>query len=175
LEAPLTANELVRPWRRAALFASAIAAIELVALLVGAAVIVARPLARAVEHHAEKVASKPVAPVPAAKVIAQQHVAPPKPTHTRAQTKVLVLNGNGRTGVAHEEAARLQHLGYRIAGAADARRHDYATSVVMYSPGYRPEGLRLARDLHVGVVGPLDGLKRAALQGGQLAIILGAR
>jgi len=165
----------VRPWRRAALFASAIAAIELVALLVGAAVLVARPLARAVEHHAEKVATKPAATKPAPKVVAHRHTAPPKPAHTRAQTKVLVLNGNGRTGVAHEEASRLQHLGYRIAGAADARRHDYATSVVMYRPGYRAEGLRLARDLHIGVVGPLDGLKRAALQGGELAVILGAR
>lgn len=174
MEAPLSAHELVRPWRRAALFASAIAAIELVALLVGAAVIVAGPLARAVEHHAQKVASKPATPKPAP-IVAHRHVAPPKATHARSQTKVLVLNGNGRTGVAHEEATRLEHLGYRIAGAADARRHDYATSVVMYSPGYRPEGLRLARDLHVGVVGPLDGLSRSALQGGQLAVILGAR
>ena len=39
----------------------------------------------------------------------------------------------------------------------------------------RREGLRLARDLHVGVVGPLDGLKPSALQGGRLAVILGAR
>lgn len=175
MEAPLTAQELVRPWRRAALFASAIAAIELVALLVVAAVIVAGPLARAVERHATKVATKPAAAPKPAPIVAHRHVAPPKPTHTRAQTKVLVLNGNGRTGVAHEEATRLEHLGYRIAGAADARRHDYATTVVMYSPGYRPEGLRLAHDLHVGVVGPLDGLSRSALQGGQLAVILGAR
>jgi hypothetical protein len=35
--------------------------------------------------------------------------------------------------------------------------------------------VRLAHDLHVGVVGPLDGVSRAALHGGQLAVILGAR
>jgi len=165
----------VRPWRRAALFASAIAAIELVALLAGAAVLVARPLARAVEPHAEKVASTPAKPSPAPKLVVHRRAPPPKPTHSRAQMRVLVLNGNGRTGVAHDEATRLEQLGYRIAGAADARRHDYATSVVMYSPGYRPEGVRLAHDLHVGVVGPLDGLSRSALRGGQLAVILGAR
>jgi hypothetical protein len=45
----------------------------------------------------------------------------------------------------------------------------------MYRPGYRPEGVRLARDLHVTVVGPLDGVARSALRGGQLAVILGAR
>ena len=174
LEAPLSAQELVRPWRRATLVASTIAAVELVVLLVGAAVVVARPLARAVERHAQKAA----APTPAhvvQKKLPVRHAPPPKPTHPRAQMKVLVLNGNGRTGVAHAEATRLEALGYRVAGAADARRHDYATSVVMYSPGYRPEGLRLGHDLHVGVVGPLDGLKPSALQGGQLAVILGAR
>jgi hypothetical protein len=44
----------------------------------------------------------------------------------------------------------------------------------MYRKGYAAEGARLARDLHVKVVGPLDGLKPAALHGGQLAIVLGA-
>jgi len=165
----------VRPWRRATFVAGGIAAVELVVLLVGGAILVARPLARAVERHAQKVATATPKPAPAPKALAHKHVAAPKPKHTRAQTKVLVLNGNGRTGVAHAEATRLEGLGYRIAGAADARRHDYATTVVMYSPGYRPEGLRLARDLHVGVVGPLDGLRRTALHGGQLAVILGAR
>src|SRR5438105_526834 len=120
-------------------------------------------------------ASTPAQPAPVRKALAQQHAPPPKATHTRAQTKVLVLNGNGRTGVAHEEAAKLQSLGYDIAGAADAHRHDYATSLVMYRPGYRPEGVRLAHDLHVSVVGPLDGVSVSALHGGQLAVILGAR
>jgi hypothetical protein len=44
----------------------------------------------------------------------------------------------------------------------------------MYRGGFRGEALRLARDLHVKVVGPLDGMRPAALMGGQLAIIVGA-
>jgi hypothetical protein len=178
LEASVTAEELVRPWRRATVIATLIAAVELVLLIAGAAVLVARPLARAVEHRAQQeVAHKPapVLPAPVRKAIAQRHAPPPKATHTRAETKVLVLNGNGRTGVAHAEAAKLESLGYEVAGAADAHRHDYATSLVMYRPGFRPEGLRLARDLHVSVVGPLDGVTLSALHGGQLAVILGAR
>jgi LytR cell envelope-related transcriptional attenuator len=178
LEASLSTHELVRPWRRATLVASAIAAFELVLLVVCAAVIVAKPLARAVQRHAAKaaVASKPVASKPAVVVhtAIRQHVAPVlKPAHARGQTDVLVLNGNGRTGAAHAEAATLQGLGYRIAATADAKRNDYATSVVMYKTGYRAEGLRLARDLHVRVVAPLDGLPPAQLQGGQLAVIIG--
>jgi LytR cell envelope-related transcriptional attenuator len=177
LEASVTAEELVRPWRRATVIATLIAAVELILLIAGAAVLVARPLARAVERRAQQQAHKAAAaaPAPLPKALARRHAPPPKATHTRAQTKVLVLNGNGRTGVAHAEAVRLESLGYNIAGAADARRHDYATSLVMYRPGYRPEGLRLARDLHVAVVGPLDGVSPSALHGGQLAVILGAR
>ena len=173
----MTNEALVRPWRRAALFASLVAALELVGLIVCVAVLVGPSLAHAVERKArqqvQKAASLP--PVRVRTELARQHAAPPKPTRTRAQTKVLVLNGNGRTGAAHAEAAKLDSLGYAVAAAADARRHDYATTVVMYSPGFRPEGVRLAHDLHVGVVGPLDGVSRAALHGGQLAVILGAR
>ena len=44
----------------------------------------------------------------------------------------------------------------------------------MYRPGFRAEGVRLARDLKVKVVGPLDGIAPSALHGGQLAVVLGA-
>ena len=167
----------MRPWRRATIVATLIAAVELILLIVCAAVLVAGPLAHAVQRRAQSHAHKatPAQPAPVRKALAQQHTPAAKATHTRAQTKVLVLNGNGRTGIAHQEAAKLQSLGYDIAGAADAHRHDYATSLVMYRPGYRPEGVRLAHDLHVSVVGPLDGVKVSALHGGQLAVILGAR
>ena len=135
----------MRPWRRATVIATLIAAVELVLLIAGAAVLVARPLARAVERRAEQHVRKaaPSTPAPVHKAVVR-HAPTPKATHTRAQIKVLVLNGNGRTGVAHAEAAKLESLGYNVTGAADARRHDYATSLVMYRPGYRPEGLRLA-------------------------------
>jgi hypothetical protein len=174
LDAPLSADDLVRPWRRATLVTALIAAVELVLLVVCAAVIVAKPLSRAVRHHAEKVALAPAAK-PAPKPAVHRSGPPPRPHHARSQTRVLVLNGNGRNGAAHAEASRLASLGYRIAGAADARRHDYATSVVMYRAGFRAEGVRLARDLHIDVVGPLDGLRPSALDGGQLAVIVGAR
>jgi len=164
----------VRPWRRATIVASLVAGIELCVLLVGGAVLVARPLSHALRRHAEKAAAAKPAHAPKPVVHRRPAPPPPKPTHTRAQTRVLVLNGNGRNGAAHAEATRLQTLGYHVAGAADARRHDYATSVVMYRPGFQAEGARLARDLHIHVVGPLDGIKPAAMSGGQLAVIIGA-
>ena len=179
LEAPVIAEELIRPWRRATIVATLIAAVELVALIVCLAAIVARPLAHAVQRraelHAKKTQAAAVPPAPVRKEIARQHAAPAKPKLPRAKTKVLVLNGNGHTGAAHAEAGKLHELGYNVTGAADARRRDYATTLVMYRPGFRPEAVRLAHDLHVTVVGPLDGVSSAALRGGQLAVILGAR
>ena len=97
------------------------------------------------------------------------------PKLTRSETGVFVLNGNGRSGAAAGEARKLSAFGYRVPATANAKRQDYATTVIMYRRGYNAEALRLARDLHVLIVGPLDGLKPAALHGGQLAVLLGAR
>ena len=92
----------------------------------------------------------------------------------RARTGVLVLNGNGRAGAASAEASRLHGLGYVIRGKGNADRQDYATTVVMYRKGFAGEAQRLARDLNVKIVGPLDGLAPSALHGGQLVVVLGA-
>ncbi len=43
----------------------------------------------------------------------------------------------------------------------------------MFQPGLRAEALRLARDLHVRVVSPLDGLRPRDLHGAKLALVLG--
>ena len=43
------------------------------------------------------------------------------------------------------------------------------------APGYRGDALRLAHDLHVKVVGPLDGMSPLRCTARQLAVLLGAR
>src|ERR1700760_3795180 len=121
-------------WRRATIVATTVAALELVALLGVGALVLAKPLAHAIRHHAAAVATQPAAKHAAAP-LPHPAPAPAKPKLARHQTRVLVLNGNGRAGVAHTEATKLSTLGYRIAGAANAKRQDYATTVVMYAPG----------------------------------------
>ena len=175
MDAPLTPTDaLIRPWRTATLVASLVAAIELV-LLVGAGfLLLAKPLSHALRRHAEASALAPAKKAPAPAV---HHAVAPKiakPKLSRAQTAVFVFNGNGRTGAAGDEATQLQSLGYRIPGTANAKRQDYATTVVMYRSGFAAEGTRLARDMHVKVVGPLDGVTPSALHGAQLAVVLGA-
>ncbi len=173
MDAPLPADALIRPWRTATLVASLVAALELIVLIVLALVLLAKPLAHAVQHHAEAAALAPAAKHHAAVV----HVKKPKigkPKLSRSATGVFVFNGNGRTGAASAAAVRLSGLGYPIRGKGNAARQDYATTVVMYKRGFAAEGVRLAHDLHVHVVGPLDGMRPSALHGGKLAIVLGA-
>jgi LytR cell envelope-related transcriptional attenuator len=176
MDAPLPAPDaLIRPWRTATLVASLVAAIELVLLIGLALLLLAKPLAHAMQHHAQAAAFKPAVKKKAAPATVKRvHHTVPKAKHPRSATGVFVFNGNGVSGAASSAASKLSGLGYRVRGKTNAKRQDYATTVVMYAPGYEGEGRRLARDLHVKVVGPLDGMKRAALHGGQLAVVLGA-
>lgn len=174
MDAPLPAPDaLIRPWRTATLVASLVAAVELVVLVAVALVLLAKPLSHAMERHAQKAAFAPERKHAAAVVKKAEKITLPK--LMRTETGVFVLNGNGRSGAAAAESSKLSALGYRVPGTGNATRQDYATTVVMFKRGYAAEGRRLATDLHIKVVGPLDGLKPAALHGGQLAIVLGAR
>ena len=158
----------IRPWRTAAVVASAVAALELVVLLIVGVSLLAKPVAEKVKQAAVAQALAP--PVKKPRVLP---VGSPK--LDRSETAVLVLNGNGRTGAASVAADRVRAEGYQVASVGDAPRRDYARSVVMFRPGFAPEAHRLARDLRIRIVGPLDGLRPAALQGAHAVVVLGVR
>lgn len=104
------------------------------------------------------------------------HRAPPAPVvplRPRSHVHVLVLNGNGVAGAAGAAAARLRAKGYRIDGATNAQRNDYATSMVMFVPGWQRDAQRLARDAGVQVVAPADGIRGAQLRGADVILLLG--
>ena len=165
----------VQPWQRATLLLALVAAFELVLLIVAGGALLAKPgphHAAAKQPHVAAVAAKP-APQRVKPAAPAQHAAAAAQL-PRRKVKLVVLNGNGHQGAAAQGAARLRSFGYAIAGTENARRQDYAATVVMYRAGFRAEGLRLAKDLKVKVVGPLDGLAPSALHGGQLAIVIGA-
>ena len=154
------------PWRTAAIAAAALALAELLALLVVAGVRLAPGVHHGAAHH-------PAARRALAGGGSRTHAVKPQPLRPRSHVSVLVLNGNGVTGAAGTEAARLLRKGYRAATPANAANHDYARSIVLYAPGYSREGRRLAHDTGVRVVGPLDGLRRSQLKGSQVVVILG--
>lgn len=165
----------IRPWRTATLVVAGIAALELVLLVMLAGALLAKP-----EHGAARKAAP-------SKAAAAKHATKPAPTPAKAakpakaapaqlprrKVTVLVLNGNGRQGAAATAASRVRGKGYRIGLVANAPSHDYAASLVMYRAGFKGEAQRLARDLGVRVVSPLDGVRPGQLHGAQAVLILG--
>ena len=87
---------------------------------------------------------------------------------------MLVLNGNGVSGAAGRTATDILARGYRHAVPADAQAPGYATSLVLYRPGWEREAQRLAQDADVKVVAALDGRLPAGSARDQLVLILGA-
>ena len=167
--------ELVRPWRLATLVASALAALELVLLVVCGLILAGRSLvprtaAPARPAHVAKATPKAAAPHvfrPPASLVAKL---------PRAKTGVLILNGNGVAGAAAQAASLVTSRGYVVKEVGNAPRTGYPTWRLMYGPGYAGEAKRFGRDLGMPAsqIGPLDGMKPKQLHGGQLVLILGS-
>jgi hypothetical protein len=92
----------------------------------------------------------------------EKHATAPPAAHPghlrpRSATSVLVLNGNGIAGAAGGISRRLRTDGYRSAFATNAQVTTYARSVVLYRPGWADEAARLAKDVGIRTVAPLDG------------------
>lgn len=162
---------LEEPWRTRAVVAAAVALIELVVILGVVVIIAGRPISHRVSAAAE---AKVLAPAkPAAKPKKKAKPAPARPQLARGETSVIVLNGNGRTGAAHESADLVRARGYLIGSVGNAPRSDFPRTTIMYRPGYKPEALRLAKDAGVRYVSPLDGLTQTDLLGAHLALVVG--
>jgi len=156
------AHDLIRPWRRATIAVSAVAAFELMLLTVVAIVLFGKPLLHHFTASGAAAATPPkrTAPAPAKKIL------------PRDEVSVMVLNGNGMAGAAHATADRVQAHGYLLGNVGNAPTITPHT-LVMFRPGYAAEGRRLARDLRVRIVRPLDGMRPRQLFGAHLVLIVG--
>ena len=111
---------------------------------------------------------------PKAAAAKTQRAAAPAAHLARGKVAVSILNGNGRQGAAASAASRVSRRGYRIGGVANAPRSDFTRNLVMYRRGFEGEGRRLARDLGIRIVGPLDGLRASQLHGAHTVVVVGA-
>jgi hypothetical protein len=168
VEQPVPAEVLIRPWRTATLVASAVAAVELVIILVAGVALVGKPLTEKLRDAARDRSLGTTAVAPTTK----PKIGSSAPTLSRAETTVMVLNGNGVSGAAHDAASRVRARGYTVGEVGNAKRSDFMRSVVMYRPGHRGEALRLARDLRVKIVGPLDGMRVRELMGAHVVFVV---
>ena len=167
------------PWRTAAIVAAAVAAVELFILLLVGVVFGAKLLTDQAEKAivtATTGAKTAATPPPVTETEAKKATktkSTPVAELPRKRTSIIVLNGNGLPGAAAVSADRLQRFHYIIAATGNAPRTDFRRSLVMYRKGYEGEAIRLAHDLHIRRVTPLDGLKLRDLQGAHLALIIG--
>ena len=168
MEQPVPVDVLIRPWRTATLVASAVAAVELVIILVAGVVLVGKPLTEKMRDAGRDRSLGVTTAAPAKK----PSIGPSVPRLSRSDTSVMVLNGNGIPGAAHEAAARVRGRGYSIGEVGNANRTDFMRPVVMYRPKFRGEAVRLARDLRIKIVGPLDGLGVRDLMGAHLVLVV---
>ncbi len=171
-------HDLAQPWRTRTLIVTGIATLELVVLVaVGVALLgkgwfqhAHAAAAQSATHHAAPAAGpKPSPPAKTALRIS----APARPMMPRGHTGLLVLNGNGLGGAAGAEARALRAHGYPVVGVANAKRADYAASIVMYRPGYEREARRAAHDVGIPIVTALDGVLPSQLRSAKLLIIVG--
>jgi hypothetical protein len=167
------------PWRTAAIVAAAVAAVELFVLVLVGVVFGAKLLTDQAEKAivtatgAKISATAPPATETEATKAATKTKSTPVAELPRRRTSIVVLNGNGLPGAAAVSAERVRHLHYIIAATGNAPRTDFRRSLVMYRKGYEGEAIRLAHDLKIRRVTPLDGLGLRDLQGAHLALIIG--
>jgi hypothetical protein len=150
------------PWRTIAVVIAGVATLELLIIVIVGVALVAKPMAHAAITRAAK--------APAVKKPAPEPMLPLLP---RRLTSVTILNGNGVAGAAATEASRVRARGYKVGVVGNAPRGSYGHSVVMYRAGRVREARRLARDLGIAIVSPLDGLRKGDLHGAKLAVVVG--
>jgi len=172
--------EPFQPWRIAAMVATGIAAVELFILLLIGFLVGAKAFSDKTET-ATIAAIKREVPQSAQTQSSEQKPADasqkkkekvPK-VLPRGRTSVVILNGNGIPGAAAVNADKAHSLHYVITATANAPSTGFARSMVMFRPGFKPAAQRLAKDMGVKVVTPLDGITKGDLQGAQLALIIG--
>jgi hypothetical protein len=165
-------------WRLTAFAAAAFAALELVVLVVIALAAFGLPFAEERKAHAAAAAAARSTPARSDQGTAQSSgdgAGIPPATQPRSETSVVVLNGNGITGAADVASVDVRSRHYVLTGTGNAPHSDVPRSIVMYRRGFEGEAHRLAKDLGVRRVAPLDGVRASDLMGAQLALIIGRK
>lgn len=152
-------------WRRATILVSAVAALEFVLLAAAAMALLGNPLAGHFKAEAAAAAAPPVRKTEAP--------APKRAALPRDDVSVIVLNAGGRSGAAAAAADQVRARGYMVASVGNAAHQDPTQTLVMYRPGFAIEAARFARDLHIRVVSPLDGMRPGELMGAHLVMLVG--
>jgi hypothetical protein len=169
-------REPITPWRTAAVVAVGVAAVEffiliVVGLVFGAKLMTDKAETIIAQTHETRSESAPSATD--GNTPAQPRATAAAAELPRSRTSVIVLNGNGIPAAAAIASEKVRKFHYIIAGTGNAPRTDFQRSLVMFRPGFEGEAKRLAKDLKVKRVAPLDGVRKRDLRGAHIAYIVG--
>jgi len=170
--------EPLQPWRAAAMIAAGIAAVELFILLLIGFVLGAKAFSDKTETATIAAIKREVPQAAQTQTSNEQTSADSSQKEEpkvlpRGRTSVVILNGNGIPGAAAVNADKAHSFHYVVTATGNAPSTDFARSMVMFRPGFKPAAQRLAKDMGVKAVTPLDGITKGDLQGAQLALIIG--
>ena len=146
--------------------ASSVAALRLVALVILGVVLLAKPVSEHVRQAAQARVLAPVKAKPSRATGRGAEAGPGGDVRDRPQRQ----RPRRSSRVERREGAQLR-LYDRHGRERAAQR--FTRTLVMYRKGYQAEGARLAKDLRVKIVGPLD-LRPADMLGAHVALVVGA-
>jgi hypothetical protein len=99
---------------------------------------------------------------------AKQAAAKVKP----AEIEVSVLNGTAVPGLAAKYGDKVEGKGFSL-GAVTNSSESFAESVVMFSPGHKPEARKVAKQLGISKLQPMSGEIESVSAGADVAVIVG--
>jgi LytR cell envelope-related transcriptional attenuator len=88
------------------------------------------------------------------------------------EIEVTVLNGTSVPNLAATYGHKLEARGFKLGAVGDASQ-PRETSVVMYAPGHKPEARRVARQLKISNLEPMESDIRSASAGAGVAVVIG--
>ena len=132
-------DRMIQPWRTAAIVAVAVAAVELLVLVVVGGALIAKPSTGSARSPPRRRPPRPRSRRTRRPRPRTRSIAPPRPPRTSAARKVtvLVLNGNGRQGAAAATASRVSRRGYK-----HRRRRERAQLRLHAQPRHVPPRIR---------------------------------
>lgn len=99
---------------------------------------------------------------------AKQAAAKVKP----AEIEVSVLNGTAVPGLAASYGDKVEGKGFSL-GAVTNSSESFVESVVMFTPGHKPEARKVAKQLGVSKLQPMSGEIESVSAGADVAVIVG--
>lgn len=88
------------------------------------------------------------------------------------EIEVTVLNGTSTAGLAATYGDKVEGKGFDL-GVVSNTDQPFEDSVVMFEPGHKPEGQKVAKQLQISALQPMSSEVKSASEGAEVAVVVG--